>query len=170
LARFLRQDRTFAKLAVAPSQLQLERGPLFLNSRRALWRLLLLAPGRWRLAFRFQLRQPEFDLGYGVLNRFELVTDALGGSYASCRLFRRDWRYHMQIVDCERCDPLLADYKRSVGFFTKAVQRIPGVLGDNSMAAEVVDRLRKRCQDAREDLMAHWLQEHSDSRQTIEPR
>jgi len=52
-------------LAVAPSHLQLE-GWLPLNSRRAL-RRLLLALSRWRLAFRFRLRQLELDGGYGLV-------------------------------------------------------------------------------------------------------
>jgi hypothetical protein len=65
-------------LTVAPSHLQLERR-LLLNSGRSLRRRLLLAPGRWRLAFRFQLRQLELDGDYGFLNRLELVADALDG-------------------------------------------------------------------------------------------
>jgi len=73
----------------------------------------------------------------------------------------RIWRYHTQIVDCEMCGRLLADYKRSVGFFTKAVQRIPGVLGDDSMAPEVVDHLRQVCKAARDALMEHIRQDHS---------
>ena len=67
-----------ANLAVAPSHLQLERWPL-LSSGRPLRRLLLLAPDRWRLAFRFQLRQFELDDGYGFFDRFELVADAFDG-------------------------------------------------------------------------------------------
>jgi hypothetical protein len=65
-------------LAVAPSHLQLERR-LLLNSRRALRRLLLLAPGRRRVHFSFQLRQLELDDGYGFLNRLELLADAFDG-------------------------------------------------------------------------------------------
>src|SRR6516225_6501583 len=65
-------------LAVAPSHLQLERR-LLLNSRWALRRLLRLAPGYWRLAFRLQLRQLELDGGYGLFNRFELFADAFDG-------------------------------------------------------------------------------------------
>ena len=67
-----------ADLAVVPSHLQLERRPL-LNSRGPLRRLLLLAPSRWRLAFRFQLRQLELDGGYGFFNRFELLADGFDG-------------------------------------------------------------------------------------------
>jgi hypothetical protein len=37
----------------------------------------LLAPGYWRLAFRFQLGQFELDDGYGIFNRLELLADAL---------------------------------------------------------------------------------------------
>ena len=65
-------------LTVAPSHLQLERWP-FLNSRRSLSQLLLLALDRWRLAFRFQLRQLELDGGYGLFNGFELFSDAFDG-------------------------------------------------------------------------------------------
>ena len=65
-------------------------------------------------------------------------------------------------MNCERRDRLVADYKRSVGFFTKAVQRIPGVLGDDSMAPEVVDHLKQACKTARDALMEHVQQDHSN--------
>jgi hypothetical protein len=69
---------------------------------------------------------------------------------------------HLLSMDCKTCEELLAAYKRSIGFFTKAVQRIPARFGDDSReAAELVNRLRQGFKDGREDLMAHFRQDHS---------
>ena len=68
-------------------------------------------------------------------------------------------------MTCEMCAKLLADSKRSAGLFTKAVQRIPGILGDDSrVAAEEVDCLRQACKDARDALMAHFVRSIAISR------
>ena len=65
-------------------------------------------------------------------------------------------------MSCAQCARLVSDYKRSVGFFTKAALRIPGVFGDDSMAQEVVDHLRQACKVARDALMEHMRQDHSN--------
>ena len=56
-----------------------------------------------------------------------------------------------------------ADYKRSVGFFTKVVHRIPGILGDDARVVGFeLDLLRQKGKEAREALMAHFHQDHKD--------
>lgn len=64
-------------------------------------------------------------------------------------------------MDCKTCDDSFGFYKRSVSLFRNAVLNTPGCLGDDSrLAAEEADRLRLKCRDASDALMAHWRKAH----------
>ena len=73
----------------------------------------------------------------------------------------REYRKPPASMDCKTCEELVADYKRSVGFFTKVVHRIPGILGDDARVVVFeLDLLRQKVKEAREALMAHFHQDH----------
>ena len=64
-------------------------------------------------------------------------------------------------MDCETCDALLADYKRSVHVFMNAVLTFRETEGDDStMSVEEMDRLSQNCKDTSDALRAHWRQAH----------
>jgi hypothetical protein len=64
-------------------------------------------------------------------------------------------------MQCKTCDSLLADYKYSVRLFTDAVQRLPGLVGqDRELAHQKLERLRLASRDAINVLTTHRRQEH----------
>ena len=65
------------------------------------------------------------------------------------------------VVDCKRCDELLAAYKDAISLYTNAQRRIRGLLGDNFILAfKELKRLRLECRHADDALMAHLRQDH----------
>ena len=63
---------------------------------------------------------------------------------------------------CKTCDELLAAYSREVRIFRTAVMNISGVLGedDSRVTIQELDRLRQKCRNASEALMAHLRHDH----------
>jgi hypothetical protein len=67
----------------------------------------------------------------------------------------------MGVLDCETCNTLLADYQRCVEHLVDVGIRFRAVRGDSFLTAlKELKRLRERCQDADDALMAHWSTEH----------
>ena len=65
-------------------------------------------------------------------------------------------------MECKTCDSLLADYKYSVKLFTDAVQRLPGLAGqERELAHQKLEQLRLASRDAMNVLTAHWRQQTS---------
>ena len=64
-------------------------------------------------------------------------------------------------MECKTCDSLLADYKYSVKLFTDAVQRLPGLVGqERELAHQKLEQLRLASRDAMNVLTAHRRHEH----------
>jgi len=64
-------------------------------------------------------------------------------------------------MECKTCDSLLADYNYSFKLFTDAVQRLPGLAGqDRELAHQKLEQLRLASRDAMNVLTAHRRQEH----------
>jgi hypothetical protein len=63
---------------------------------------------------------------------------------------------------CERCNLLLAEYKRKVDAFVNEVLKLREAFGpDAKLTAKEADRLRLKSHAARDALLEHWRQEHS---------
>jgi hypothetical protein len=60
-------------------------------------------------------------------------------------------------MDCKTCDDLFSFYKHSVSRLRNAVLE-----DESKLAAEESDRLRLKCKDACNALMAHMREEHSN--------
>jgi hypothetical protein len=67
----------------------------------------------------------------------------------------------MDVVDCKRCDELLATYKHPISLYTTAQRGIRGLVGDDFIVAfKELKRLRLECRNADDALMAHLRQDH----------
>jgi hypothetical protein len=59
-------------------------------------------------------------------------------------------------MECKTCDSLLADYNYSFKLFMDAVQRLPGLAGqDRELAHQKLEQLRVASRDAMNVLTAH---------------
>lgn len=69
--------------------------------------------------------------------------------------------WERRAMGCKTCDSLLADYNYSFKLFTDAVQRLPGLTGqDRELAHQKLEQLRLASRDAMNVLTAHRRQEH----------
>ena len=82
------------------------------------------------------------------------IEDSVGHGYAIAI-----W----DVVDCKRCDELLATYKHAISLYTTAQSRIRGLVGDDFMPAWTeLKRLRQTCLLADDALMEHLGQDHGN--------
>jgi hypothetical protein len=66
---------------------------------------------------------------------------------------------------CQTCDHLFAAYKHTVNLYTQAIEEMGGLNGDAfRLALKELERLKAKSQDANEALMAHWRQDHVESK------
>ena len=80
------------------------------------------------------------------------IEDSVGHGYAIAI-----W----DVVDCKRCDELLAASKHATSLYMTAQRRIRGLLGDDFILAfKELRRLRLECGNADDALMAHLRQNH----------
>ena len=64
---------------------------------------------------------------------------------------------------CKTCNGLLTAYNREVRLFGNAVSKISGAVGDDSrLATQEATQLLAKCRDAKEAVLAHLRQEHSN--------
>ena len=60
-------------------------------------------------------------------------------------------------MTCHACKELLDEYKLRASLFKDAVSNIPEGLGDDARVfVDYADRLRQKCNDARDAYTAHW--------------
>ena len=66
---------------------------------------------------------------------------------------------------CQTCDHLFVAYKHAVSLYTQAMEDMGGLSGDAFQSAlKELERLRAKSHDANEALMAHWRQDHVESK------
>jgi len=64
-------------------------------------------------------------------------------------------------MSCQTCDDLFAGYNCADKRYTKDMQDMAGLAGDDfRLAVEELERLRVKCQDANHALMEHWRKDH----------
>ena len=62
-------------------------------------------------------------------------------------------------MGCKTCEELLAAYNCTANLYTKAMQRMGGLAGEDfRLAVKELERLRAKCQDDDDALTAHYRQ------------